>query len=129
MIDNKVIYWLEISMEDLETAEILFAKNKYLYAGYFLQQSIEKILKAYYQMTKNDIPPRTHNLIYLAEATGLINELTSEQENILYTLNPLNIETRYPEYRKKISESLTKIRLKKILYKTKELHKWIKQRF
>jgi len=129
MINNKVKYWIEISEEDLETAEILFNKNKYLYAGYFLQQSVEKIIKAYYQMTKNDLPPRTHNLVYLAEVTGLINELTDGKENILYTLNPLNIETRYPEYREKISKSLTKVRLNKILDETKEFHKWIKRKF
>ncbi len=129
MVDHKIKYWLEISEEDLETAEILLSKNKYLYSGYFLQQSVEKILKAYYQMTKNELPPRTHNLVYLAEITGLFKELTEDEENILYTLNPLNIETRYPEYREKISKSLTKIRLKKILDETKELLKWIKQKF
>jgi HEPN domain-containing protein len=129
MINNKVKYWIEISEEDLETAEILFNKNKFLYAGYFLQQSVEKIIKAYYQMTKNDLPPRTHNLVYLTEVTGLINELTDGKENILYTLNPLNIETRYPEYREKISKSLTKVRLNKILDETKEFHKWIKRKF
>jgi len=129
MINNKVKYWIEISEEDLETAEILFTKDKYLYAGYFLQQSVEKILKAYYQMTKNDLPPRTHNLVYLTEVTGLINELTDGKENILYTLNPLNLETRYPEYREKILKSLTKVRLNKILDETKEFHKWIKKKF
>lgn len=129
MVDYKIKYWLEISEEDLETAEILLSKNKYLYSGYFLQQSVEKILKAYYQMTKNELPPRTHNLVYLAEITGLFKELTEDEENILYTLNPLNIETIYPEYREKISKSLTKIRLKKILDETKELLKWIKQKF
>ena len=128
MVDNKIKYWIEISDEDLETAEILFSKNKYLYSCYFLQQSIEKILKAYYQMTKNELPPRTHNLVYLAEINGLINEFTDDKENVLYALNPLNIETRYPEYRDNISKSLTEVRLKEILDKTKELHKWIKQK-
>lgn len=129
MINNKVKYWLEISEEDLETAEILFKQSKYLYTGYFLHQSIEKILKAYYQATKNNFPPRTHNLLYLAEATGLINELSGDKENILYILNPLNIETRYPEYRDKIIKSLNEARIKEILEKTKELHKWIRMKF
>ncbi|RJQ60619.1 MAG: HEPN domain-containing protein [Stygiobacter sp.] len=129
MNDKKVKYWINISEDDLETAEILFSKDKYLHAGYFLQQSIEKLLKAYYQLIKNDLPPRTHNLVYLAEITGIINELKNEQENILYTLNPMNIETRYPEYREKISKSLTKIKMKEILDNTKELHRWIKEKF
>lgn len=74
MTDKKVKYWISISEDDLETAEILFSKDKYLHAGYFLQQSIEKLLKAYFQLTKNDFPPKTHNLVYLAEVTGIIKE-------------------------------------------------------
>lgn len=48
MYDKKIKYWVEISDDDLDTAEILFEKNKLLYCGYLLQQTIEKILKAYY---------------------------------------------------------------------------------
>ena len=61
--DNDIRYWVEVSDDDLETAEILFEKNKFLYAGYLLQQSIEKILKAYYRRKLNSFPPKTHNLI------------------------------------------------------------------
>ncbi len=65
MYSDKIKYWVEISDDDLETAEILLDKNKLLYCGYLLQQSIEKILKAYYQKEMNAYPSRTHNLIYL----------------------------------------------------------------
>ena len=128
-MDNKKIkYWIEISEDDLETAEILFKKNKLLFSGYLLQQSIEKILKAYYQQKLNSFPPKTHNLVYLAEVCGLFDELDKVQENLLYQLNPLNLETRYPEYRAKISKSLTKERLSEILKQTKEFQEWIKQK-
>lgn len=48
--------------------------------------------------------------------------------DLLYILNPLNIETRYPEYRDKIYRSLTKNRLKEILIKTEEIQAWIKKK-
>lgn len=126
MHDKKIKYWIEISDEDLETAEILYDKNKFLFSGYLLQQSIEKILKAYFQSKMDSFPPKTHNLVYLSEKTELFNELNEKQENLLYQLNPLSLETRYPEYREKISKSLTKDRLAEILKQTKELQKWIK---
>ncbi len=126
MYDKKIKYWVEISEDELETAEILFEKNKLLFSGYLLQQSIEKILKAYYQQKLNSFPPKTHNLVYLSEVCGLFDELNEVQENLLYRLNPLNLETRYPEYRVKISKSLTKERLAEILKQTKEFQRWIK---
>jgi len=128
MYDKKIKYWVEISDDDLETAEILFEKNKLLFCGYLLQQAIEKILKAYYQKKLNSFPPKTHNLLYLSEVCELFDELNKDQENLIYQLNPLNLETRYPEYRAKISKTLTKERLLKILTQTKDFHKWIKQK-
>jgi HEPN domain-containing protein len=126
MYDKKIKYWVEISDDDLETAEILFEKNKLLFSGYLLQQATEKIIKAYYQLKMDSFPPKTHNLVYLCEITGLSNELNEMQENLLYQLNPLNLETRYPEYRLSISKSLTKEKLAEILKQTKEFQKWIK---
>jgi len=128
MYHKKIKYWVEISDDDLDTAEILFEKNKLLYCGYLLQQTIEKILKAYYQQKLNSFPPKTHNLLYLTEVCELFDELNEEQENLLYQLNPLNLETRYPEYRAKISKTLTKEKLLKILTQTKEFQKWIKRK-
>lgn len=128
MYSDKIKYWVEISDDDLETAEILLDKNRLLYCGYLLQQSIEKILKAYYQKKMDTYPSRTHNLIYLCEVTEIIAELNNTQEDLIYSLNPLNLETRYPEYREKIAKSLTKEKVKELLDKTKEFQKWIKQK-
>jgi HEPN domain-containing protein len=128
MPKEKYKYWIEISDDDFDTAKMLYKKKKYLYSGYFLQQSIEKILKGYYQFYKNDFPPRTHNLVYIAEISGILVEMTEEQKETLYNLNPLNIETRYPEYRDKISSSLNKTKIKNILTATKELRSWIKKK-
>ena len=45
MYDEKIKYWVEISDENLETAEILSKKNKTLFCGYLLKQATEKSLK------------------------------------------------------------------------------------
>jgi len=43
-------------------------------------------------------------------------------------LNPLNIEARYPEYKNKIAQTMTKEVTQNILSDTKELLQWIKQK-
>ena len=40
-IDEKVIYWVELSDYDLETAEGMMQINKYLYVAFMCHQSIE----------------------------------------------------------------------------------------
>ena len=57
--------WLEIAAEDLEVAESNHSNGYWLYAAFLCHQSLEKVLKAYYQATHDDDPPYTHNHIRL----------------------------------------------------------------
>lgn len=107
-MDEKVEYWLELSDYDLETAKVMLIGKRYLYVGFMCHQAIEKSLKAYYQFTKNEIPPKIHNLLFLADNTGLLVLMTEEQIDFLTKISPLNIESRYPEYKEKISKILDK---------------------
>ncbi|MDP2862416.1 MAG: hypothetical protein Q8N95_06455 [Desulfobacterales bacterium] len=45
--------------------------------------------------TVNDVAPRLHNLVRLAELSGIIFE--QKQIDLLAEMNPFNIEGRYPE--------------------------------
>ena len=45
-MDDKVIYWVEMSDYDIETADAMQATGRYLYVGFMCHQTIEKILKA-----------------------------------------------------------------------------------
>ena len=45
-MDDKVIYWVEMSDYDIETADAMLATGRYLYVGFMCHQTIEKILKA-----------------------------------------------------------------------------------
>ena len=44
-MDDKVIYWVEMSDYDVETADAMLATGRYLYVGFMCHQTIEKILK------------------------------------------------------------------------------------
>ena len=126
--EEKVKYWVKISDEDLQIAETML-KNQYrLYTGFMCHQSIEKIFKAGYQKLKNETPPYIHNLLRLAELTGFYDLFSDEQKSLMSTLNPLNIEARYPDYKEQIAKSLTKELCEQIFEQTKELQRWTKEK-
>ena len=126
--EEKVKYWIDLSDRDFETAKWVMKGGYHLHAGYMCHQAIEKILKGYFAKTKEDTPPFTHDLIGLAQKTDLFDLLTDEQKEFIRTLNPLNIEARYPEYKNKIAQMMTKETTQNILTKTKEIMQWIKRK-
>ena len=53
--------------------------------------------------------------------------MNDEQKNVLFILNPLNIESRYPSFKENLLAQLDENRCTAIISETKELFKWIKQ--
>ncbi len=45
---DKVKYWSDLSEYDYDTALAMMQTGRYLYVGFMCHQTIEKILKAYY---------------------------------------------------------------------------------
>jgi len=83
---------LEQSKKDFE-AGIKNLENRILFVSAFLfHQTAEKALKAYWIEIKKENPPPTHNLIILAEALGLPNDLIE----CARILTPHAIISRYP---------------------------------
>jgi HEPN domain-containing protein len=76
---------------------------------------------------RNDNPPYTHNLNYLADQSEIYSKLTEEQKDFIDLLEPLNIEARYPTNKEGLMRSLNDERCKEIIQKTERLYKWIKQ--
>lgn len=106
-MNDKIQYWLDLAQYDLDTAQAMLETKRYLYVGFMCHQVIEKTLKAI--ITKNDIetlPPKIHHLVRLAEKANIINNLSANDKMILFSLNPLNIEARYPSYKDSIYKSL-----------------------
>lgn len=94
-ISRQVAYWLQGAKDDFESAEILFHRGKLRQALFFTHLALEKILKAHVTRATADVPPRIHNLIRLAELSGL----SIPQERILFLRGhqAYALEGRYPD--------------------------------
>lgn len=127
-IDDKVKYWIELSDYDFETAKAMFETHRYLYVGFMCHQVIEKSLKAYWTKVLDEPPLKIHHLSRLAHKSGLLDLMKEEQIDLLDRLEPLNIEARYPSYKKRLMAALTEDYCKNLLSETEGLHLWIKDR-
>ena len=124
---EKITYWVELSDYDLETAEGMMQIKKYLYVGFMCHQAIEKIFKAFYSKLREETPPYVHKLIYLSKQGGFFDLLSEEQIDFVLEVEPLNIETRYPEYKERLARRLTLSYCEYLIEQTKRLQQWIKK--
>jgi HEPN domain-containing protein len=123
---EKVNYWIEIALDDFESAEIMLKNRKFLQSGFYCHQVIEKILKGYYFYKTGGEPPYTHNVVRLADESGIAALFSEDQKALLDLLMPLNIEARYPDERKELMTTLTHEKTGKIFTETGELFNWIR---
>jgi len=126
--EEKIKYWIKISDEDLKIAKTLLENHYHLYTAFMCHQVIEKIFKAGYEKLKNNTPPYIHDLPRLAKLADFYGLLAEEQRLFLNTINPFNIEARYPDYKEQLAKSLTDERCKLLFEQTKLLQQWIKEK-
>lgn len=126
--DEKVQYWLDIVADDLELAEFLCQSRRWLYSAFMCHQVIEKMLKAYWTATSDEVPPYIHEHKRLAELCGLYQELSDEQRLFLHEIRLMNIEARYPDYKRSVARALNEDKTKKIVEQTKQMQQWILQK-
>jgi HEPN domain-containing protein len=74
-----------------------------------------------------EVPPKTHNLIYLLNKIGIKPE--QDLYKFIVKLNTANVATRYPEDLAKIQVAYTKDITSDIINKSKGLLKWLKTQF
>ena len=123
-MDTIVTHWVERSKYDLDTAKVMLDSGRYLYVAYMCQQTIEKILKAIIaQQGKENFP--IHNLIRLAEITGISKELNADRFNFLAELTPYHIEARYGDYKESLTEIIDTKKAQSVYKKTQEIYKWL----
>ena len=129
MESDKVRYWLDIATNDLDTAEYLFQGGRWLYVAFMCHQVLEKLLKAYWTATRDDMPPYIHSHIKLLDSCGLLDQMTEEQLEFIDYMVPMNIEARYPEYKQNLAAHLNEEASRDIIEKTKIFKQWILQKF
>lgn len=86
------------------------------------------MLKAYWSKIFEEPPLKIHSLSRLAEKTALEPNMTEQQLELIDSLEPLNIEARYPSYKERLMKSLTAEKCDELLKQTKELQIWIKSK-
>ncbi|GAI24688.1 unnamed protein product [marine sediment metagenome] len=124
-ISEHIQYWLNSAEHDLEAAESLFVAGKFDWCLFLGHLVLEKALKAFYvKDNENRLPPKTHNLLKLAEKTTI--PLNSEVKLFLDEVNDFNLEVRYPEYKQEFYKTCTKEFAEEYFKKIKEHHKWMK---
>jgi len=126
-MNNKSVEWLKQADYDINTAEFMCSGGRFFYAVFMCHLSVEKALKGLFQHRLQELPPKTHNLVYLLNKIGI-----RPDENIgkiITRLNEASIATRYPEDVEMLQKNYTQQITEKILADTKEAVEWIKKQF
>ena len=119
--------WLKQADYDMETADVMHGSGRYFYAVFMCHLSIEKALKGLYYNVLDEVPPKTHNLLYLLNKIGKKPELILEK--FIIKLNTASVATRYPDDLEKIQAAYTEEVTQDMITKSKDLLEWIKTQF
>lgn len=125
---DKVAYWYDTANYDIDTAEAMYKTERWLYVAFMCHQAIEKTLKGYWCATQTTDPPYTHNHMRLAEGCNLLEEMSDEQTDLLFSIANYNIEARYPEDKEALFRTLTPQNCRNLIDETKQLIEWIKEK-
>lgn len=94
-IQKQIAYWRDGAVEDWEVAQDLLQHRRTRHGLFLVHLALEKLLKAHVCRYTNDLAPRLHNLIRLAELAKLTP--TQAQLDTLADMNAFNLEQRYPD--------------------------------
>lgn len=119
-IKRQIEYWIQGAINDFDTARLLIQNEKILHGLFFCHLVIEKAIKAYVVKNTKEIPPKSHNLLYLTEKSDLI--LPKEFEIFFGIMMKYQLEGRYPDYQPEIPSVEV---AESYLTETKHILKWI----
>ena len=117
--------WLVQVDYDLATAEHMLHAGRYIYVVFMCHLALEKMLKALVTEETQMLPPRTHNLIDLAQQ-GKLN-LSQAQRDFLGKINNASIATRYPADLAQLVAQYSALVVRDYLEQTQEIITWLRQ--
>lgn len=126
-MDARTAEWLKQADYDMETAEFMARGGRFFYAVFMCHLAVEKMLKGLYQQKLHEVPPKTHNLVYLLNEVGLKPD--QDRARAIARLNEANIATRYPDDIEKLKSNYTEPVTAQILGQAKGTMEWIRQQF
>ena len=123
-VEKQVDFWKRGSAEDLQAARSLADSDHRRHALFFTHLSLEKMLKAHVTLQTGEVPPRTHNLVRLADIAEL--PLTSEHQRFLREFGVYQLEGRYPDATQLAPDRET---VRREIAKAEEVLEWLTQQF
>ena len=115
--------WLKQAAYDFETAQILFETGKFIHAVFMCHLSLEKALKSLVaRRTKKD-PPKTHDLNYLYEKSGL--DVSESFTGFLDDLNTVAVLSRYPDILETMLKQYSEDRVRAVMKDTEAMLEWL----
>lgn len=117
--------WIALAEYDIETAHHMLKTGRYLYVVFLCHLSLEKMLKAHVAEITQNVPIKTHDLIYLVKTSGL--QLPETFLDFIGKINTASIPTRYPDDLQKSLKEYPKSVAKEYLEQTEEIIEWLKQ--
>lgn len=117
--------WIESSDYDIKTAEAMFKSKRYLYVVFMCHLATEKMLKALVSEKQSDLPPKTHDLLYLVRMANVT--IPEQHQGIITLLNTASVPTRYPEDLRAIAKEYNAPKVKFYLTQTKEVSQWLRK--
>ena len=116
--------WVALTDYDIETALHMLATERYLYVIFLCHLALEKILKAHVAEVIQDVPIKTHDLIYLVKKCEL--EVPEKYLDFIGKINTASIPTRYPDDLQRSLKEYPKSVAKDYLSQTTEIVEWLK---
>lgn len=117
-------YWKIGSEKDWSAVETLFEKGNYVQGVFFGHLVLEKLLKAHWVKDNvEDIPPKTHNLIWVAEKTQI--KFNTKELSFLNEMTRYQSLSRYSDYSYDLFRILNKTRSEEIFIETNRLKIWL----
>src|SRR3990172_5800483 len=94
-IQKQIEHWQSNAIEDWQVARDLIDDGRIRHGLFFVHLSLEKVLKAHVIRNTQDLAPRIHNLVRLAQSAAL--EISPDYLDVLADMNAFNLEGRYPD--------------------------------
>lgn len=120
---SPVEYWIQSSLHDIDVAESLFQAGKYDWCLFISHLVLEKTLKGLYSKKTNELPPRSHDLVRLADLADI--NFDEETLEFLDGVNSFNISARYPDEKLKFYKICTHEFTNTTFSRIKEIHQWL----
>ena len=117
--------WLAQVDYDIATAEQMLHAGRYIYVIFMSHMALEKALKALVTEETQKLPPRTHNLIDLAQRAHVV--LSQEQQDFLGKINNTSVVVRYPDDLSALVSQYPEAIAQDYLERTRELILWVRQ--